>query len=308
MISQLGYIGIGVQDTKAWEEFGPNVLGFEVSGQLDDGTLYLRMDEYHHRFIVEPGGNNDLAFAGWMAPTLDDLNEAEARLKAAGVAVEEGSPEECTYRKVRRFITFKDPSGIRAEVFYGLHVLADDPFHSPRSITGFNTGEMGLGHILVTTSSDEEAEEADRFYRDVLGFRISDYIVRNRPDGAESKLFFYHVNARHHSFAFGAIPTPRRLTHFMIEAKGIDDVGLTYDLCKRLGIPIQQELGVHSNDRMFSFYMRSPSGFSVEYGWGGRHVDDSKWVVQSHHTGNVWGHQRAADPAEAQAQQPAAAR
>jgi len=293
MISQLGYIGIGVQDTKAWEEFGPSVLGLEVSERLDNGTLYLRMDEYHHRFIVEPNEGDDLVFAGWMAPTLNDLNQTELRLKAAGVVVEEGSPEECAYRKVRRFITFKDPSGIRTEIFYGLHVLAGSPFHSPRSITGFNTGEMGLGHILVTARNEKEAEEADRFYREILDFRISDYIVRTKPDGEESKLFFYHVNSRHHSFAFGAIPAPKRLTHFMIEAKSIDDVGLTYDLCKRLNIPIQQDLGVHSNDRMFSFYLRSPSGFSVEYGWGGRHVDDSNWVVQSHNTGNVWGHQRA---------------
>ena len=26
---------------------------------------------------------------------------------------------------------------------------------------------------------------------------------------------------------------------------------------------------MHPNDHMFSFYVRTPSGFSVEYGWGG---------------------------------------
>ena len=32
-------------------------------------------------------------------------------------------------------------------------------------------------------------------------------------------------------------------------------------------------LGRHTNDHVTSFYSRSPSGFMVEYGWGGRCVD-----------------------------------
>jgi len=49
-------------------------------------------------------------------------------------------------------------------------------------------------------------------------------------------------------------------------------------------------LGRHTNDQMFSFYVRSPAGFSVEYGWGARVIDDNKWQVQLHRTGSVWGH------------------
>ena len=29
-------------------------------------------------------------------------------------------------------------------------------------------------------------------------------------------------------------------------------------------------LGTHTNDRMTSFYVRTPSGFEIEYGFGGR--------------------------------------
>ncbi|MFD0567797.1 hypothetical protein ACFQ2M_41870 [Kitasatospora saccharophila] len=34
---------------------------------------------------------------------------------------------------------------------------------------------------------------------------------------------------------------------------------------------------MHPNDHMFSFYVRTPSGFSVEYGWGGLLIDDATW-------------------------------
>jgi len=42
---------------------------------------------------------------------------------------------------------------------------------------------------------------------------------------------------------------------------------------------------------MVSFYLRTPSGFNVEYGWGAREVDDSTWQVQVHTAGSIWGHQ-----------------
>ena len=50
-------------------------------------------------------------------------------------------------------------------------------------------------------------------------------------------------------------------------------------------------LGRHNNDLMTSFYMHTPSDFFVEYGWGGRDVDDATW--QPHELASVasfWGH------------------
>ena len=55
-VSQLGYLGIGVSNMDAWEAYATEVLGMEVSGRADDGTLYLRMDENHHRLALCPTG------------------------------------------------------------------------------------------------------------------------------------------------------------------------------------------------------------------------------------------------------------
>ncbi len=54
-------------------------------------------------------------------------------------------------------------------------------------------------------------------------------------------------------------------------------------------------LGHHTNDRMTSFYVRSPSGFEIEYGWGGLLVNDDDWVVRTYDAGSVWGHKRPDD-------------
>ena len=59
-------------------------------------------------------------------------------------------------------------------------------------------------------------------------------------------------------------------------------------------------LGRHSNDDMLSFYPMTPSGFDVEYGWGGLEVDDETWHVLTHAKNSAWGHhfQRPPRPAK----------
>jgi extradiol dioxygenase len=87
----------------------------------------------------------------------------------------------------------------------------------------------------------------------------------------------------------------------MIEVKNLDDVGMTNSLVEERGIR-KGRLGRHVNDHMLSFYMTSPSGFQVEYGWGARVVDDENWEVQMYEEGSIWGHgfpQPAAEPAAA---------
>jgi 3,4-dihydroxy-9,10-secoandrosta-1,3,5(10)-triene-9,17-dione 4,5-dioxygenase len=45
------------------------------------------------------------------------------------------------------------------------------------------------------------------------------------------------------------------------------------------------------NDRMVSFYLANPSGFAVEYGWGGRTIDDTVWQTEHYDSvESIWGH------------------
>src|SRR5260370_38172907 len=101
-VTQLGYLGIGVSDLARWEQFAANVLGLEVNGADADGSLFLRMDEYHHRFILQPGGPDDVAFVGWEVRDQTPLNEVAAQLRADGVEATAAAPqEERARRRVR---------------------------------------------------------------------------------------------------------------------------------------------------------------------------------------------------------------
>lgn len=300
-VKQLGYLGLNVKSLDEWERFATGILGLEATRSQADGALMLRMDENHHRFILQPDEADDLAFIGWEVTDTAELRELRSQLEAADVAVTEGSRELAHSRGVAELISFKDPSGIACEAYFGPLMNYQRPFKSPRAISGFETGIMGLGHIVIRVDSSLESL---KFYRDVLGMRVSDFIDMKMRRGLEGNLSltFMHCNPRHHTVAFGEIPVRKRLLHFMLQVRTIDDVCSTMYLAQDQGIPITGSLGRHTNDHMVSFYMRSPSGFEVEYGYGARTVDDATWKVQRHEAGSIWGHRGPAAPPKATAQ------
>ena len=55
----------------------------------------------------------------------------------------------------------------------------------------------------------------------------------------------------------------------MLELFSLDDVGQGYDLAQDDPDKIAVTMGRHSGDYVTSFYTWNPSGFMVEYGWGG---------------------------------------
>jgi catechol 2,3-dioxygenase-like lactoylglutathione lyase family enzyme len=132
----------------------------------------------------------------------------------------------------------------------------------------------------------ERVDDVIPFYRDILGFRLSDYVLH------PFKAFFFHVNPRHHSLAF--LETGRNGTHhLMVELFSLDDVGQAYDLALGEEGRIGVTLGRHINDAMTSFYSWTPSGFMVEYGWGGRSIDPDTWQAGEVVYGpSLWGHDR----------------
>jgi 2,3-dihydroxybiphenyl 1,2-dioxygenase len=300
-VKQLGYLALNVSDLEAWERFASDVLGLQVLPRDPDGSLFLRMDENHHRFVLTQNGADDVGAIGWEVNNQQELADLANQLRASGVEVTAGSPEEARARRVGELIKFNDPSGIASEAYFGPLVDHLNPFHSPRPIGGFVTGTMGLGHIVIRV---DDAGRSLTFYRDILGMRVSDFIDlkmrRGRPTDSIT-LSFMHCNPRHHTVAFGQFPGNKRLLHFMLQLNSIDDVGAGYYLAQDRGVQISGSLGRHTNDHMVSFYMRSPSGFEVEYGFGARTVDDATWKVQRHESGSMWGHRgpTASPPAKA---------
>ena len=280
-ISALGYLGVHSDKLEDWSEFASGLLGMQ---EVDRGgrALCFRMDDRKQRLVVSGEAVDKLVFMGWEVEEADDLETLAARLDTAGIAVTSGPADLADRRFVDRLVTFDDPAGNRIELFYG-PMVDTTPFTPGRPHSGFVTGAYGLGHAVLHV---QDAEELLPFYRDVLGFGLSDYGLKPIP------AYFFHVNGRHHSFAL--IGSGRGgFHHFMIEYGHLDDVGQGYDLALQGEDRIAYTLGRHTNDWMTSFYAHTPSGFFVENGWGGRIIDPKTWEPHETHTGpSFWGHDR----------------
>jgi len=217
-VSQLAYLGIGVSDLARWRTFASDVLGMQVVEGASDGGVYLRMDECHHRIVLHPSGEDDVVYVGLQAASHAEYEQSKEALRAAGVRITPGTPAEITQRRVLDLVKF-ETGEVPFELCVGLYTRWDPPFRPGRSMSGFKTGALGFGHVVLRSTTRDDSV---RLLTETLGFRISDYI---------GTMVFLHCNPRHHSIAFqpAAKDLPRsrdkRMWHFMLETNSLDDVG-----------------------------------------------------------------------------------
>lgn len=283
-VSQLGYFVFNVSNVEGWRDLAASVMGAEERRDEGSDRVRLRFDDQHHRITLCPAKSDSIAAIGWEVPSLRELESVRRKVADYGIPVTEGTSEDLADRKVEVLFRLSDVDGFPLEIYYAPW-MDDVPFRPSRPMSGFNCGPLGLGHVVLVS---KDTGKAARFYQDALGFSVTDYITWEELDGT-----FLHCNPRHHSLAlinecYGM--RSGQLNHFMLETRSLDDVGRAYDIVRSRKLPLRLALGQHSNDRVTSFYVKTPSGFSLEYGWGGLLVDDAVWRVKHHSTTKLWGH------------------
>ena len=286
---QLAYLGVEVQDPSSLTPFFGEVIGLVPGESAPRGTVTWRNDDKAHRVIVEPGPANDAVYIGADAGDAAAFDAVAQRLEAAGYPIDEGSAGDCAARRVKRLARTTAPWGVGVELTTGLDDAAGR-FDSPLVPGGFLTDGVGFGHAVFATTAFEESH---RFVTAGLGMRQSDWLEMEIAEGIELEVRFYHCNARHHTVALAKAPfeLPQTLHHLMVETNDRDDVGAAFDRAWASGLGIPNGLGMHDNDRMFSFYVTSPAGFLVEVGHGARTVTDGWDDNRRYDRITAWGHQ-----------------
>ena len=282
MIRKLGYVVIGTRDLEAWKRFACETLGLMATPAPDEGhALHLRMDDRPLRVRVERADDERLIAAGWELADGRAFERTIAALEKEGVEVVRAGDEARVTRCARGVARFRDPSGASHELYHGT-IYDHRPFVSPVGGLGFQTGDLGLGHVVLPM--EDVGATRDLFER-VLGFRVSDELSLG-----PISMVFMRCNPRHHSLALASMGNPTGLIHFMIECASLDDVGYALDRVRAGGYHLSATLGKHTNDHMVSFYVRSPSGFDVEVGCGGIRVDEASWTTGEITAPSFWGH------------------
>ena len=148
MLQALGYVGFGSDNLDDWRQFGTHLVGFQAV-ERSPSLLAFRMDDRKQRVVIDRAMGDGARFFGWEVADAAALDALAARLEAAHVEVTAEPQTLADARRVGALISFHDPAGNRLEAFYGAEV-DDTPFCPGRSISGFRTGPLGLGHVVLT--------------------------------------------------------------------------------------------------------------------------------------------------------------
>lgn len=286
-IRGLAYFVTEIEQLEQWQRYAEDVLGM-MTAPAPGGGLYVKMDERPFRILVREGAQARYYASGWEVANEAAFKDALVTLEKAGVGFELADAEVCRQRGMQAIALVTDPSGNRHELGWG-HLSDCQPFVSPQGVPRFVTGDMGMGHTVLP-SPNFDASVA--FFRDVLGFGLSDiFNFRPDPNGPAIRIHFLHCNnARHHSLAIAEYPVPSGCVHVMVEVDSMTEVGRAHDRMTARQVPISATLGQHLNDRMTSFYMKTPSGFDLEFGCGGLQVDWERHSPFEFTRVSIWGH------------------
>jgi catechol 2,3-dioxygenase-like lactoylglutathione lyase family enzyme len=161
---------------------------------------------------------------------------------------------------------------------------APDPVNSPGNIKRVNQQRKWkvrarpktLQHVVFQTP---DPEAAWCFYRDRLGFRLSDiqkgFGIFARADGANDHHNIYFLNA---NLPFPGLDGQLRFDHVNYGVEDIDEVMIGANYMERQGWPKSTwGLGRHRIASSVFMYLPCPTGGQAEYGADSDHLDDA-WV------------------------------
>lgn len=285
--ARMGYALVESQKPEDWLRFTRDALGLDV--QQDGDTLVCRLDGHARRLVISRGPLEDVAALGYQLDDQASLDIVLQRLRQRGVAVEAGDAHGATLRGVKAYWRCIGPKGLPIE-FFVTPLLSDAPLNMLAS--GYLTGSAGMGHVAITS---RKPEAMLAFWQEILDARHSDDIEQ-KMGGLMLDIRFMRLNPRHHSVAVACTrgrrmdPIRTRIQHMNIQCATLEDMTAAFQRCRRLGYRIMMGVGQHTNDRELSFYVQSPSGFEIEYGWDPIAVDEDHWRPTLHQGTSTWGH------------------
>ncbi|HEY2284964.1 MAG TPA: VOC family protein [Streptosporangiaceae bacterium] len=262
-LTDIAYVRSGVADLDSAVAFATGIVGLELAAPSEAGVAHLRADHRHHCLALVQGRSGVIA-SGFTVADGDALAAAETELERSGFAVHRGDPAETRSRRVRELIAFDDPFGNRLELVSQQETVARPvAFSRLAGITEF-------GHLCLDAP---DVHDAYRFWSTHFNARVSDWL----GDAA----CLLRIDPVHHKLAVfqGAGPG---LCHMNFQVATLDDVFRNWHFLVDHGVEIEMGPGRHPQSTAVFLYFLGPEGFTYEYSFGVRRIeDDAAWTPRT---------------------------
>jgi 2,3-dihydroxy-p-cumate/2,3-dihydroxybenzoate 3,4-dioxygenase len=262
-LTDIAYVRSGVADLDGAVRFATDIVGLELAAPAQEGVAHLRADHRHHCLALVQGRSGVIASAFSVADA-DALAAAETELERSGFAVHRGEAAEARSRRVREFIAFDDPFGNRLELVSQQETIAR-PVASSRA-----AGITEFGHLCLDAP---DVHDAYRFWSTRFNARVSDWL----GDAA----CLIRIDPVHHKLAVFQGGGPG-LCHMNFQVATLDDVFRNWHFLVDRGVEIEMGPGRHPQSAAIFLYFLGPEGFTYEYSFGVRRIeDDAAWTPRT---------------------------
>jgi len=248
-------IELGVRDLDTSVKFYTDCWGLQPVAR-DGGAIYLRATGAdHHALVLHRSDKIGLLSANFAAEDKASVDALYGRAMANGIEVVRAPQERAAIAGGGYGFSCRLPEGEEISISSDVreHVTALDDKTRPNKFS----------HVVFRT---ERCEETEAFFRDFLGFKVSD-----RTDN----IHFLRCASDHHSVALARVAGPG-LHHMAFELPDLDSLMRASGRLKRHGFEVEHGVGRHAGpgDNIFSFFV-DPNGFAAEYTTEMEQVDDS---------------------------------
>lgn len=293
-VKQIGHAVFDTPDIERSIDYYTGYLGL-TEVQRDGDTAFLACPFDHHSVILRKGSESQVTSLALQLGGGDEVEEFARQLQARGLEVSlrsDAAPE------TPKAALLRDPSGLQLEIIAA---------RSPKERRPLNHGvsPRKLGHTAFFTP---DIQATVKFYTEVLGFRVSDWIG--------DFFVFMRCNPDHHTVNFLSGPK-RGLHHIAFELNDWHHVKDACDLMPRKDIELIWGPGRHGPGHNIFTYHLDPDGHTIEMfaeldtmsdeakgcfdarPWHHDTVQRPKvWDPESITTRNFWGVSKPARPAD----------
>ncbi|MEZ5094381.1 catechol 2,3-dioxygenase [Nocardioides sp.] len=272
-ILRLAHVDIQVTDLDLTTAYYTGVMGMTVSGR-DADSVYLRCwdEDDHHSLRLRYSPRVGFDLMAYKVAHEDDLDDLENKINRYGLPVQRISRGEALGQG--ESIRFETPSGHTMELVHEIEKVESsrgkvnpEPY-AAEGVPGPPSLILPprMDHLLVTA---EEVGESTQFYRDVLGFRITEQLL----DGNGHQLGTW-MERSHSPHDLAVVHGPNGgLHHFAFWLDDWDDVRDAADVLAYNGIQVDVGPTRHGVTRGSTIYFFDPLGTRNEVFTGGYRPD-----------------------------------
>lgn len=272
-VTDIRYVGYAVTDFERERDFYAKWGLKEVSNA--DGIAHFATEGHDELFVVRLRSSDiqRIDVIALAADTRADVDALHGKVKAANCEIISG-PHDLEGFGGGYGFRFFSPDGLTIEI------SCDVARGTSRKMERWEGIPQKISHVVLH-SPDHHA--AVRFFCEVLGFKVSDWIA--------DFMCFLRCNDAHHRLGF--LPGPACLNHVAYDMTGVDAMMRGISNMQKQDFPIGWGPGRHTaGDNTFCYFV-TPGGFAVEYTAELESVDDETWVPTVYPAGPIvvdqWG-------------------